>query len=152
MKHLSLLSVVLFVSCATYKQFITVTPPQAPIPKGTTEFTFASNLDEVGRALSANQIMFQRNENGIMTEEFLIDQGTRAQYRLYEMDGMIKCTPYWGITGQVQSQVALWAGQAAATGSGDMRRVVYNSQETRPATVFHYAVQLFSPVAQLHYK
>lgn len=144
----------LLIGCASYPTYIQVQPPAYPIPKGATEFTFAATLDQVAKVLSDNQIMYQRNENGISTEEFLIDGATRAQYRFYQFEDKIKCVPYWGVTGEVQAQVAMWAGMAAAQGTDQMARISYsyNNVHSRPETVFDYAVQLCSPLATLFFK
>ena len=148
MKTIPLFLLILFFACVPYKSFITVTP-RNDVPKGATEIHVEVPMEVFLDALKTNGILYTVNESGAMTEEFMIDEGTRAKFTITEFDGTLRIIPYWGITDAVRQQQMLWAG---VTTGYEMTRVVYHPQETRPKQVYDYAVQIASTVGQVRYK
>jgi hypothetical protein len=143
MKKLLFILFVLMVSCTTYQTFVQVTP-QGGIPDGCTEITCQATLDDFKSVLKTNSIMFKTADSGLETDEIIIDEGTRAKYKVYEFDGALKIVPYWGITQKVKSQMGVYAGAAAASAydTEGWDRVIYNSGEKRPKRVYDYGWQL----------
>lgn len=147
MKKLLLLtigSIFLFFSCMTYKEYISVKPSNK-IPDGTQSIIIPNtSIDNIKELFKDNQIMYKTFETGIETEIVLLDEGTKAQYKVYEFDNNIKITSYYGITDKVKSQMVLWAGAAAASAydTQSMNIVVYNENLLKPKRVFDYLVQM----------
>lgn len=148
MKAIFLIPLLLFVSCVSYKSFIAVTP-RSDVPKGATEVHVESSMEDFLNALKNNGILYSVNESGAMTEEFMIDEGTRAKFTVADFNGTLHIIPYWGITDAVREQQQLWTGMSSGY---EMTRVVYRPQEKRPKQVFDYAVQIASTVGRVSYK
>lgn len=133
-------------ACATYTPYIQVNSLNG-VPRGAKEMISKCNINALRETLKKQNI-FIRNViegQGFETDEILIDKGTRAMYKVYDIgEGKIKVVPYWGITQAVKTNVALIAGTAAASGyeTDDWYRVEYNQDAARPKTVFDYGYQL----------
>lgn len=148
---------VLFSGCLAPQTFITVTP-RTDIPNGAREILIReSSADQIKQALNANSILYTTSENGLQTEDFLIDDCTRAKFVVTEYDGVIKVIPYWGITDKVRNQIQF--STIMATGmtnpyapTDQMQRVIYKKTETRPKMVFDYALQVFAGTGMIQYK
>lgn len=142
MKYLTLL--LLLSACTTYKPYVTVTD-QTDIPEGSKEFIVNDGIESVKASLKENTIAYVQNDLGLETEEILLDEGTRAIYKVYVLDSAaVKIVPFWGFTDKVIAEAQLWGGTAAAsTMSHEMKRVIYKRKELRPKKVFDYGVQLF---------
>lgn len=153
MKKLIIVLAVMLMSgagCTTYKPFIAVAP--ATIPYGSTEIIASGSIDDVKSVLQKNTIMFRESEGGLETEEILIDEGTRAMYKVYAYENNLKIVPYWGITQKVKSAMTVWAGYGAASAysTDDWERAVYekgmNGKMSRPGMVFSYGYELAKQV------
>jgi hypothetical protein len=154
MKPLLLVLIVISSGCYTYQNFVEV-PPRTDIPNGTTEFFVATDIPSIQNSLRVNTIAYTENEVGIETQEIILDEGTRAKYSVYQIDTiLVKVVPFWGYTDRVKSEVAVWAGYAAAsTMSNEMTRIVYKkTSESRPKKVFDYGVYLFEKAGTVTYK
>jgi hypothetical protein len=148
MKTILLTPLILVVACVPYQSFIAVTP-RNDVPKGAVEIHLQAPMEDFLNALKSNGILYTVNESGAMTEEFLIDEGTRGKFTVADFDGTLRIIPLWGITDAVRQQQQIWAGMT--TGS-ELTRVIYNTSETRPKQVFDYAVQIASTVGRVTYK
>ena len=139
-------------SCMTYKVFI---PVQANnnIPDGTQEIILTENIDTVKQAFKNKGIMLKSMEGGFETEELLLDEGTRAMYKVHEFDDQVRITAFWGITSKVKSQMVVWAGYAASSAYDvhSWDKVIYDKNSTRPKKVFDYAIQIVE-ASNLQYK
>jgi len=157
MKKLIIISfVALFAACTSYKTFIQVTP-QTGVPKGSSEVVCTAGIDQFKEVLKANNIMYKAADDGggIETEEFMIDEGTRAKFKVYVFDDKLKIVPYWGITQKVKSEMTVWVGYAAASAYdvNALDRAIYDNNTSRPGKVFCYACQLAKKMnVQLTYK
>jgi|GEM_PF-1600914 len=146
MKSILLLFALIGVSsCYTYQSFVTV-KSRTDVPEGSTEYIISAPLDEIKDSLRANYIAFDLHDQAVITQEVLLDEGTRARYEIYSLDSaLIKVVPYWGYTDKVKSETAVWLGYAAAsTMSTEMTRVIYKKDAARPKRVFDYGVQILS--------
>lgn len=137
-----------FTACTTYKPFIAVTP-RTDIPVGSQEFIVQATMDEVKDTLRAASIGFTTNETGVDTEEVLLDEGTKAKYRLYPVDGGVKVVPYWGFTQKVAGQIRFWTGINQST--EELTRIKYTTSAGRPKMVFDYGVQLIGKCGKVAY-
>lgn len=110
---------------------------------GTRAIILPNSISEVSNVFNENGILTNSSDGGFETEEILLDNGTRAMYKVHSFENLTRITAFWGITSAVKSQMIVWAGSDAAsaydTKSWDM--VLYNKKETRPKKVFDYAVQ-----------
>jgi hypothetical protein len=145
MKNLLLviLALVFISSCASYKEFVSI-QTKNNIPDGTQSIILTENIDTVKQAFKNKGIMIKSMEGGFETEELLLDEGTRAMYKVHEYDSQIRITAFWGITQKVKSQMTVWAGMAAAS-AYDVQawdRVIYENKSSRPKRVFDYAIQI----------
>lgn len=143
-------AIFLLASCTPYKSFITVTP-RTDIPDGSREFVVYAPLAAIKDSLKAQTIAYIPNEAGLNTEQILIDEGTKAEFRIYAVDSVsVRVVPYWGITEKVASQVRIWSGLDSNT--EEMTRVIYKKSEGRPKIVFDYGVQVFGRCGRVVYK
>ena len=132
----------LLFSCTTYQSFVQV-DDLTFIPNGSKEIIVKQPVDILLKTLTENTIQYHLAENGAITEEILLDEGTRAQYKLYFLDNHIKIIPYWGYTQKVINQAQIIGGYETANYmSKDLNRVIYNKNQTRPKKVFDYGVIL----------
>ncbi len=146
MKKIAL--IFLLFSCTTYQSFIQVNDFDS-IPNGSKEIIVLGPIEYFLDVLKENTIHYYESGNGIVTDEILLDEGTRAQYKVYEMKSQIKIVPYWGITQKVINEAQLWGGyETTAFMSKDMERVIYNSSKKRPKKVFDYGIMLASQAGQ----
>ena len=85
-------------------------------------------------------------EGGFKTDEILLDEGTRAMYKVNQFDNQVRITAFWGITQKVKSQMIIWVGadMASAYDVNAWDQVIYDKNEPRPKRVFDYAVQIIS--------
>jgi hypothetical protein len=133
--------------CIVYTPYVTI-QPQDGIPAGSTEVTFNGTLDQVRAAFTQNNIFVKSIEDnqGLETEETLLDKGTRAKYKIYDMGGgRLKMVPYYGITAAVKSTMVAWVGYAAASAydTSEWFRCEYTTAvKARPNMVFNYGVQI----------
>ncbi len=144
MKHIIfLLFVILMTSCFTYQSYINV-KPQYNVPEGTNSIVLAYEINSIKAIFNKSGVMTTTFDGGFQTEEILIDEGTRAMYKVHEFDEYIRLTAFWGITDKVKSQITMWAGYVAASSvdTDDWDRVIYQNDKTRPKRVFDYAVQI----------
>jgi hypothetical protein len=142
----------IFGSCTPYQSFVTVNP-RTDIPEGSKEILIKADLDELLDTLKKEGILFTIFEGGAETEEIMIDEGTRAKFKMYALEEGTKVVPYWGITGAVRQQAAIWAGYNAASMLDDqLVRVVYKKSETRPKKVFDYAANISLRVGRIQYR
>ena len=127
----------------TYKTFIPVENRQ-DIPNGTQYIIVNADEEQVKQTFINKGIMVNTLEGGFETEELLIDEGTRAKYRVHIFDNQIRISSYWGITQQVKSTMTVWAGYAAASAydTHSFNQVIYREEAKRPKRVFDYAVQI----------
>jgi len=140
---LFILSFTLIFSCTTYKEFVSVQSP-AKIPDGTQDIILTESIETVKQAFKNKGIMIKSMEGGFETEEIMLDEGTRAMYKVHEFDDQVRITAFWGITQKVKSQMIVWAGAAAAS-AYDVHawdKVIYDNNTKRPKRVFDYAVQI----------
>jgi hypothetical protein len=74
-------------SCGSYQyqEFVSVAPSNQ-IPQGTKYIIVTENLDSVKNAFKNKGIMIKSMEGGFETEELLLDEGTRAMYKIHEFD------------------------------------------------------------------
>jgi hypothetical protein len=98
-----------------------------------------------------NSILFNVRENGVETEEILIDEGTRAKYQILKFEnGNLKMIPFWGITDKVKAQADIASrvisGHSSSLSTEGWDRVVYEKPDLRPSIVFNYGVQLAKQV------
>lgn len=147
-----LLIPILLISCYSYKEFVSVTD-RKDVPLGSTEFYVQSDISGIKSVLQAGTVAHYPNEFGMETELILLDEGTKAQYKLYVIDSVkVKVVPYWSYTEKVVSETSVWLGSAAtASMKGEMQRVVYRKSELRPKKVFDYGVQLFGKAGAISY-
>lgn len=137
-----LLIMPLLIACTTYQSYVNV-DDLTFIPDGSKEIILKTTIDNLLNTLTDNTIHYYLSDNGAVTEEILIDDGTRAQYKLYFLDDQIKIIPYWGYTQKVINQAQIIGGYETANFmSKDLNRVVYNKNELRPKKVFDYGVML----------
>lgn len=147
-----LLFFILFLPGCTYKTYITVLP-RMDVPSGSKEFVVYAPMDSLLNRLKAHSILYNFNESGVQTEEFLIDEGTRARINLYPMEDAVKVVPFWGITDRVRSDMAIAVGYAtASTYSNELKRVTYRKSEARPKMAFDYSVQVFDKTGKIIYR
>lgn len=140
----------LIAGCSAYKSFITVNP-RTDIPDGTKEFVVYAKLAAIKDSLKASTIGYIPNEAGLNTEQIMIDEGTKAEYRLYTIDSSsVKVVPYWGYTEKVASEVRIWTGVRVNT--EEMKRIIYSKDSGRPKRVFDYGVQIFGRCGKVVYK
>lgn len=145
MKHYFVLALMLG-SCTSYQSFVTVND-RTDVPEGAKEIIVKQSISTAIDSLKSNYIAYNIDDWGIETHEILLDEGTRAAYKVYPLDSTgFKVVPYWGYTDKVISQAALWGGSTAtASMSHEMTRVIYKKESLRPKRVFDYAIQLFGP-------
>ena len=145
MRHITFLFILIFLtnSCNPYKEFISVIP-RNNIPDGTQYIIVDVNLESVKEALKNSGIMIRSLEGGFETEELLLDEGTRAMYKVHDFDNQSRISAFWGITQKVRSNIALWAGYEAASAYDvhAWNKVIYNKREARSKRVFDYAIQI----------
>ena len=130
-------------SCGTYMEFVKV-QPYNNIPNGTQYIILNENIETLKQVFKSNGIMIKSMEGSFETEELLLDEGTRAMYKVHEFDDQVRITAFWGVTQKVKSQMIVWAGTAAAS-AYDVHawdQVVYDQDVKRPKRVFDYAVQI----------
>jgi hypothetical protein len=139
-------------SCFTYKSYIAV-ENCGIVPQGSKEILFKGDINNFLSILSNENILYNKLENGYETSEILIDEGTRAKYRIFrQTDGTVKIIPYWGITAKVNSQIAgmqhALVGYSTVNSNSamDWDRVSYKKDEKRPKMVFDYGVQLIQKI------
>lgn len=151
MKKLFILT--LLISACVPTAFVQVVP-RSDVPQGATQIQLRETTPEkVKEALVRNHILFTSTDNGLHTEEFLIDDGTRAKFVVTEFEGVVQVVPYWGITDKVRNQMYMLAGVSAMNyASNELMRVVYKKAEKRPKMVFDYAAQVFSGTGLMAYK
>lgn len=149
---LIILVLIIFSSCFPMKEFISV-QDQYNIPNGTQDIILTASIETVKNAFKSKGIMLKSMEGGFETEELLIDEGTRAMYKVHEFDDKIRITAFWGITSKVKSQIGVWAGYAASSAYDvhSWDKVIYNNKELRPKRVFDYSVQIIE-ASNLQYK
>ena len=138
------LSTFFMVGCTVYKPFVQV-EAYSNVPVGSKEIIFEGTIDSMKTVFKKNGILYNVKENGLETEEILIDEGTRAKYQVIEYEGnILKIIPFWGITDKVKSQMVLWAGADAASAysTDTWNRVNYKSSNGRAERVFHYGIHL----------
>jgi hypothetical protein len=154
MKNLLLiiLTFLLISSCTTYREFITV-QAKNNIPDGTQDIILSENIETVKEAFKNKGIMLKTMEGGFETEELLLDEGTRAMYKVHEFDDQIRVTAFWGITSKVKSQMIVWAGYAASSAYDvhSWDKVIYENGSTRPKKVFDYVIQILE-ASDLQYR
>ena len=153
MKNYFLIILLLFVSsCFPMKEFISV-QNQNNIPNGTQDIILTESIETVKEAFKSKGIMLKSMEGGFETEELLIDEGTRAMYKVHEFDNQIRITAFWGMTSKVKSQMVVWAGYAASSAFDvhSWDKVIYDNKELRPKRVFDYSVQIIE-ASNLQYK
>lgn len=140
----------LIAGCSAYKSFIAVTP-RADIPDGTKEFLVYAPLAVIKDSLKAATIGYIPNDVGLNTEQIVIDEGTKAEFRIYTVDSAsVRVVPYWGYTEKVASEVRIWTGVRVNT--EEMKRIIYSKSAGRPKVVFDYGVQVFSRCGKVAYK
>lgn len=136
--------------CSTYKSFITVAP-RADVPDGAKEFIVYAPMMAIKDSLKASMIGYIPNEAGLNTEQIMIDEGTKAEYRIYTIDSAsVKVVPYWGYTEKVASEVRIWTGVRVNT--EEMKRIIYSKDAGRPKKVFDYGVQVFGKAGKVAYE
>lgn len=142
-KLIIVLTVAILSGCTTYKKFVEVKDVKH-IPNGVTKLFAETDLKCMEQLFVDANIKYEDISNGISTQIFQIDEGTRAYYDVFEKNNIVEIHCYWGITEMVNSQVAAWAGtgQAVALSSMEMKRLVYKKSETRPKIVMDYMVTL----------
>jgi len=140
---LRILVLVLISSCTAYQTFITVNP-RSDIPNGTQNIILNEDIEIVKQAFKKSGTMVKSLEGGFETEEILIDEGTRAMYKVHEFDEQVRVTAFWGITQKVKSEMVVWAGADAASAYDvhSWDQVVYDRDVKRPKRVFDYAIQI----------
>jgi len=148
---LTSLTVLMLTSCAAYKQYIYV-QERNNIPEGTQSILLTENIETVKKAFTDKGIMVRSMEGGFETEEILLDEGTRAMYKIHEFDDQIRITAFWGITQKVKSTMIVWAGYEAASAYDvhAWNKVVYEKRSFRSKKVFDYAIQIIE-TSQLNY-
>lgn len=146
MKKLLLLtigSIFLFFSCMTY-EYISVKPSNK-IPDGTQSVIIPNaTLDVVKELFKDNQIMYKTFETGIESEIILLDDRTKAQYKVHEFDNTLKLTCYRGYTDKVKSEMTLWVGyvEASKYDTQSMNLIVYDKNILKQKKVFDYLIQM----------
>jgi len=133
-------------SCVTYKEYVSVAP-STQIPNGTKALIVPNtSIEQIKQVFKNNQILYKTFETGIETEIIMLDEGTKAQYKVYTFNNDLKITAYWGITDKVKSQMVIWAGANAASAynTESMDLVLYNNKALRPKRVFDYLTQLLN--------
>lgn len=133
-------------SCVTYKEYVSVAP-STQIPNGTKALIVPNtSIEQIKQVFKNNQILYKTFETGIETEIIVLDEGTKAQYKVYTFNNDLKITAYWGITDKVKSQMVIWAGANAASAynTKSMDLVLYNNKALRPKRVFDYLTQLLN--------
>jgi hypothetical protein len=133
------------VSCSVYKPYIQV--QSFEIPKGCKEIVFQGTLDSMKAVFTKNGILYNVKENGLETEEILIDEGTRAKYQILKFDGgNLKMIPFWGITDKVKAQIdmssRIISGHSSSVSTESWDRAIYEGPDLRPSIVYNYGVQL----------
>jgi hypothetical protein len=139
----AIFTLIFLYSCTTYKEFVSV-QPKNNIPNGTQYIILSENIETMKQAFKNKGIMIKSMEGGFETEELLLDEGTRAMYKIHEFDNQVRVSVYYGITQKVKSQMIIWAGATAAS-AYDVHawdQVIYNMKDLRPKKVFDYAVQI----------
>jgi hypothetical protein len=145
-KLLVVLLSIMMASCATYKEYVSVVP-SSQTPNGTKALIVPNtSIEQIKQVFKNNQILYKTFETGIETEIIMLDEGTKAQYKVYAFDSDLKITAYWGITDKVKSQMVIWAGANAASAynTESMDLVLYDSKALRPKKVFDYVTQLLN--------
>jgi len=140
-----LVFIITMTSCVTYQEMVNVTG-RLDIPEKTQAIIINDSLTKVKEAFKKKGIMIETLEGGFKTEEILLDEGTRAMYKVHQFDNQVRITAFWGITQKVKSQIVLWAGADAAS-AYDVNawdQVIYSKDSGRPKKVFDYAVQIVS--------
>lgn len=139
-----MISVVMFLlllSCYSYEEYIKV-QEQRGIPEGSSEIIVQNDIETVKNAFKNSQMLITEVEGGYKTEKTLLDEGTRAMYKLYEYEGATKVVPYWGITDKVKRQMAAISYEMANLSDTKMKRLTYDRDKGRTKKVFDYAVQI----------
>lgn len=133
-------------SCVTYKEYVSVAP-STQIPNGTKALIVPNtSIEQIKQVFKNNQILYKTFETGIETEIIMLDEGTKAQYKVYTFNNDLKITAYWGIADKVKSQMVIWAdaNAASAYNTESMDLVLYNNKALRPKRVFDYLTQLLN--------
>jgi len=138
-----LLALLFSEACTTYKEFIKV-QPNSSIPESTQFVVVTSSMEDVKDMFRNNGILIKTMGGGFITDEILLDEGTRAMYKAVQFDGQVQLSAYWGITQKVKSEMVVWAGQSAASAYdvNAWTKVLYNKASWRPKKVFDYLVQV----------
>lgn len=147
------LGMLLLMQSCVMQSFIQVVP-RTDVPNGSKEIlVWGGSLDACADVLKKNGILYNRTESGLQTEDFMIDEGTRARFTLQQFDGSVRVIPYWGITDKVRNQMMMVTGYSHSQyASNEMQRVIYKPMEKRPKMVFDYAAQVFVEAGTLLYK
>jgi hypothetical protein len=140
---LNLVTSAILISCTTYKPLVNVSS-RSDVPNNTQAIVINETIDKVKEAFKKNGLMIQSLEGGFKTEEILLDEGTRAMYKVNQFDTELRLTAFWGITQKVKSQIIVWAGAEAASAYdvSAWDQVIYDRKDLRPKAVFDYAVQI----------
>jgi len=145
-KSILIASTLMLTSCYTYQPLVNVIS-YTGVPQGTTAIMLQYNLDDIKRAFISNGFLIQSMEGGFITDEKLLDEGTRAKYKVVQFDQASSITCYWATTEKVASQIRMW--QTAIAGYStyqrdpmDWNQVIYDVGATRPKRVFDYAIQI----------
>jgi hypothetical protein len=145
-KQLLLLATIFcLTSCTTLKPLVNVSS-RLDVPDNTQAIVLSETLDKVKEAFKSKGLMIQSLEGGFKTEEILLDEGTRALYKVNQFDDQIRITAFWGITQKVKSQMVVWAGADAAS-AYDVNawdQVIYDNTAKRPKKVFDYLIQILT--------
>jgi hypothetical protein len=137
-------------SCYSYQSFVTVEDSNA-VPKGSKEIVCNANINIFLSELTKESILYTKFENGYETSEILLDEGTRAKYKILSVDSTIIIMPFWAITEKVAGNIAtaqiLIAGYSSYRyDANNWSRVIYDVDAKRPKRVFDYGVQLAKKV------
>lgn len=140
---LTILTLLFIPSCTTYSDIVTV-QPKNNVPNDTKYIVLNEDIETVKQAFKNKGIMIKSMDGGFETEEILLDEGTRAMYKVHEFDDQVRVSAFWGITQKVKSQMIVWAGAAAASAYDitSLDQVIYDKDIKRPKRVFDYAVQI----------
>lgn len=143
--------ILIVTSCTTYRVFIPVAD-RNDIPDGTQYIILNSEIEQVRTIFNSNGVMTRSFDGGFETETVLIDEGTRAMYKVHQFDEHIRISAFWGITQKVKAQISTWAGHAASS-TYDVHafdQVIYDGDVKRPKQVFDYAVQILESSNQAY--
>ncbi len=145
MKKISLIIILtaILASCTGYKEFVQV-QPRNYIPDGTMYLFVNADLETVQQAFNHAGIMTKSMDGGFETEGMLLDEGTRAMYKVHAFDDQVRVSSFYGITQKVKSSMVVYAGAAAAS-AYDVNawdQVVYDKRMSRSKRVFDYSIQI----------